>query len=131
MENVSLENIRIIYPGHANPGYAQIPLHRLDDVPENEADYPEFHMFGELPAWGFYVRHVKGLQMKNIRLEVKDHDFRSAFVFDDFENLFMDKIWIRPTNTSDQIILKDVSKEEMGNIQISTITEKDIKNLEI
>ena len=37
VENVSLENIRIIYPDHANPGYAQIPLHRLDDVPESEA----------------------------------------------------------------------------------------------
>lgn len=130
VENISLENIRIIYPGHANPGYAQMPLHRLDDVPENEAGYPEFHMFGELPSWGFYIRHVKGLQMKNIRLEVKDHDFRPAFVFDDVENLVMDKIWIRPTNVSDQIILKDVNKVEIENIQISTINGNGIRKVE-
>ena len=55
-------------------------------------------MYGKLPAWGYYVRHIKGLQMKNIRLELKDHDFRPAFVFDDVEHLSMDKIWIRPTN---------------------------------
>ena len=66
IKNVSLENIRIIYPGRANKGYAHLPLHRLEDVPENEADYPEFHMFGELPACGFYVRHADGLTFKNI-----------------------------------------------------------------
>jgi hypothetical protein len=56
-----IENIRIINLGRANKGYAHLPLHRLDNVPENEAGYPEFHMFGELPSWGSYVRHVDGL----------------------------------------------------------------------
>lgn len=129
VENVSIENIRIIYPGRANKGYAQLPLHRLEDVPENEADYPEFHMFGELPAWGFYVRHVAGLQMKNIRLELNDHDFRPAFVFDDVESLIMDKIWIQPTNTSDQIILKDVLNNEIEKVNIAGIDGNGVKTL--
>lgn len=129
VENVSLENIRIIYPGRANRGYAQLPLHRLDDVPENEADYPEFHMFGELPAWGFYVRHVEGLQMKNICLEVKNHDFRPALVFDDVEHLFMGKIWIQPTNSSDQIIFKDVFNKEIGKVDIEGLEGNGIKTL--
>lgn len=39
-------------------------------------------MFEELPSWGFYVRHVKGIQMHNIKLRLQEDDFRPAFVFD-------------------------------------------------
>ncbi|MCC5930972.1 MAG: glycoside hydrolase family 28 protein [Cyclobacteriaceae bacterium] len=129
VENVHIEDVIITYPGRANKGYAYIPLYRLDDVPENADAYPEFHMFGELPSWGLYVRHVKGLTMKNIQLKVLEDDFRPAMVFDDVGNLFLDKIWIRPTNASDQIILKDVKKEEIGKVQISTIKGKGVRKV--
>ncbi len=122
VENVSLENIQIIYPGRANKGYAYIPLHRLDDVPENESDYPEFHMFGELPSWGFYVRHVSGLTMKDIHLKVLEHDFRPAYVFDDVSNLKLENITIEPTSKTEQIILKDVSGEKLNKIEIEGMT---------
>ena len=46
----------------------------------NEKGYPEFTMFEELPSWGFYVRHVKGIQMHNIKLRLQEDDFRPAFV---------------------------------------------------
>ena len=118
VENVSLENIRIIYPGRASKGYAYIPLHRLDDVPESASSYPEFHMFGELPSWGFYVRHVKGLSMKDIHLKVLEHDFRPAFVFDDVENLEMNKINIQQDVLTDQIILKDVEDVQINKVNI-------------
>ena len=58
-----------------------MPSSRLEDVPENVKGYPEFTMFEELPSWGFYVRHVKGIRMKDIRLRLKEDDFRPAFVF--------------------------------------------------
>ncbi|MCB9247556.1 MAG: glycoside hydrolase family 28 protein [Ignavibacteriales bacterium] len=87
VENVVLENIDIVYPGRGNNGLAIIPLNRLNDVPESENEYPEFHMFGELPAWAFYVRHVKGLTMKNIYVRAEAADYRPAFVFDDVNDL--------------------------------------------
>ena len=46
VQNVSLENIEIIYPGRGNNGLANMPLSRLDKVPEQVAEYPEFSMFG-------------------------------------------------------------------------------------
>ncbi|MEZ5105000.1 MAG: glycoside hydrolase family 28 protein [Draconibacterium sp.] len=109
VENVSLENIRIIYPGRANNGYAHLPVHRLKDVPENESQYPEFSMFGELPSWGFYVRHVKGLSMKNISLKVEERDFRPAFVFDDVSQLEMNRIQIEDTDNKKQVVFRNVS----------------------
>lgn len=47
-------------------------------------------MFGDLPAYGFYCRHVKGLRFSNIRLRTAAADLRHAMMFDDVENLAVD-----------------------------------------
>ncbi|MDR7211701.1 glycosyl hydrolase family 28 protein [Flavobacterium piscis] len=107
VENVSLENIEINYPGRATKGMAYIPLSRLNQVPEAAKEYPEFSMFGELPAYGFYVRHANGISMKNIKLTLDDSDFRPAFVFDDVQNLKMETIDL-PKEKQKQIVFKNV-----------------------
>jgi len=108
IENISLENIEISYPGRASKGMAYLPLWRLNMVPEVINEYPEYTMFGELPSWGYYVRHVMGISMKNIKLKLVDSDFRPAFVFDDVKNLKMESIDI-PNNMKEQIILKNTN----------------------
>ena len=105
IENVVIENVEITYPGRASKGMAYIPLNRLNDVPEKIKSYPEFDMFGELPAWGFYVRHVNGLTLKNITLKLDNADFRPAFVIDDVSNLKMDNINL-PLNKKKEIVIK-------------------------
>ena len=87
IENIYLENINITYPGRATKGMAYIPLWRLKDVPEQINKYPEFTMFGELPAWGFFVRHADGIHFKNVHLSLDADDFRPPFVFDDTLNI--------------------------------------------
>lgn len=108
VENVTLEDIEITYPGRANKGMAYIPLSRLSAVPENEREYPEFTMFEELPAWGLYVRHVRGLSLKNICLRLKNDDFRPAYVFDDVQALDMDDINVPIFLKEPQVVLQDV-----------------------
>ena len=49
-------------------------------------------MFGELPAWALYVRHVKGLTLSNVRFSLRDTDFRPAFVFDDTKGVIMKEV---------------------------------------
>lgn len=105
VENVTLENIEINYPGRGNNGLANMPISRLDDVPEKESAYPEFSMFGELPAWGFYMRHVNGITMKNIRLNIAAPDYRPPLVFDDVQNLDIKSLIIEGDNKSRHIIL--------------------------
>ncbi len=85
VENIILEDISITYPGRATKGMAYIPLSNLERVPEQINKYPEFSMFGELPAWGFYIRHAKNIQFKNVTLSLDDYDFRPAIVTDDVE----------------------------------------------
>ncbi|WP_281336500.1 glycoside hydrolase family 28 protein [Flavobacterium eburneipallidum] len=107
IENVTLENIEINYPGRASKGMAYIPLNRLHQVPEVAKEYPEFSMFGELPAYGFYVRHANGISMKNIKLTLDAADFRPAFVFDDVKNLKMESINL-PNEKEKQLVFKNV-----------------------
>ena len=87
VENVTLENIEIFCPGKASKGMAYVPLSRLSAVPEKIDDYPEFTMFGELPSYGLYGRHVRGLTLKNVNFRLKDSDFRPKYIFDDVEGI--------------------------------------------
>lgn len=92
VEDVTLENVEIVYPGKASKGIAYYPLSNISQVPEQIKSYPEFSMFGDLPAWGFYMRHVKGITMKNVRLSLKDEDFRPAFVLDDAHDIVFKQV---------------------------------------
>ena len=86
IKNVTLENIEIIFPGGGDPHYAHVGLDELDKVPEMPKAYPEFSQHMELPAWGFFIRHVEGLTMKNIKLTALKKDYRTAIVLDDVKN---------------------------------------------
>jgi hypothetical protein len=87
IENVVLSNIEIHYPGGGNSRYAKIGLDELDKVPEIPAKYPEFSMFKELPAWGFYMRHAKGIVLDNVRISCAKEDYRTAVVLDDVHGI--------------------------------------------
>lgn len=104
VENVLLENIKITYPGNGLKIYAYSPITRLNEIPENEGDYPEFSMFGELPAWGIYVRHVDDLTMRNVKMKIKQPDYRPAMVFDDVSNLFLDNCKIKGDKKTETIV---------------------------
>ena len=130
IENVTLENIEITYPGRASKGMAYHPLSRLKDVKENINGYPEFSMFGELPSWGFYVRHVNGIELKNIKLILEKEDFRPAFVFDDVKNLTMKAIDI-PSDKINQIIFKDVSSSNLDSESLKRKIEPEQNKFEL
>jgi hypothetical protein len=126
IENVTLENIQITYPGRATKGMAYIPLTRLDQVPEQVGEYPEYSMFQELPAWGFYVRHAKNIKMKNITLKLEDRDFRPAFVFDDVDGLAMEGIDL-PEDRNSQIAIRQVTNVDLDDKAAKQIYELDDK----
>lgn len=116
VENITLENIKIQYPGRGNKGMAYMPLSRLDDVPEKIKDYPEYSMFGELPAWGFYVRHVSGIIFKNIQLSIVASDYRPAFVIHDAQKVMLENIYIHGDSKLHHVILYKTEQEQIDNI---------------
>ncbi|WP_432712896.1 glycoside hydrolase family 28 protein [Pedobacter sp.] len=88
IENVTIENVEIRYPGGGDPFYAQRGLtsKELDSIPEMPLAYPEFSQFKELPAWGFYLRHAKGVTFKNVVFKAEKADYRPAIVTDDLQD---------------------------------------------
>ena len=83
IEDVTLENIEVACPGRATRGMAYMPLWRAKDVPEQVDKYPEFSMFGELPAYGLYLRHVDDIILRNVRFTLAAPDIRPTIVMED------------------------------------------------
>ena len=80
VEDVRLSNIVIEHTGGGTRDQARIR------VPEKEAEYPDPDMFGPMPALGFFVRHVQGIEMEGIKIIAGNRDERPAFVLEDVEN---------------------------------------------
>jgi hypothetical protein len=57
------------------------------EIPEVPRAYPEARMFGRLPSYGFYCRHVTGLRMKDITIGAAAGEKRPALVCDDVKGL--------------------------------------------
>ena len=83
VENVTLDNIRMSFAGG---GPAADAFH---NVPEKADGYPEFSMFGKLPGYGFYCRHVKNLRFHNVRTGCSGPEERPALVGEDVETVDM------------------------------------------
>jgi polygalacturonase len=77
IEDVRLQNIRIYYQGGGTREQATL------DPPEKEDTYPEPTMFGELPAYGFFIRHVKGIEMRDVEVGYIKEDARPPFILND------------------------------------------------
>ncbi len=88
VENVSIENVSIVFSG----GGTREAAHRT--IPEMADQYPEYWMFGILPAYGFYCRHVKGLSLRNFNLIFDKPDQRPALVCEDVTDLNLTAIAI-------------------------------------
>ena len=102
IENITLSNIKISFIG----GDPEQLL--LQNVPEYEEDYPESTMFGTLPAYGFFCRHVDGLTFRDIDITYDEPDYRPALICDDVHNLKLFNFNARVhKDVSAQIILRN------------------------
>ena len=126
VKGVTLENIEISYGGRASREIANIPLNKISSVPENEAGYPDFSMFGELPAWGFYMRHAEGIKMINVKLSYVDDDFRPALVLDDVKDIELNGLHIAAAKEMPVIQLNNSRNVTTQNLKMPVNEEKGI-----
>jgi polygalacturonase len=98
VENVTLSNIRLSFEGGGTKTDTVRP------IPEVPTAYPEYGMFGKLPAYGFYCRHVKGLKLLNVQLRWAKPDQRHAVVFDDVEDALIDDLDVPNLTGAESVI---------------------------
>jgi polygalacturonase len=127
-------NISNIVVSDASSRYASIisgvPGHRIEDIhlsdiyiqqegggtkedslltlPEKEAEYPEPNMFGPTPAYGFYIRHARGITMTNVGIYAMKKDLRPAFVLDEVETADFFRLKLQLAGTVPAFDLKTV-----------------------
>ncbi len=72
VENVRLSNIHIQYKGGGTQEDAK------KEMPESPEAYPSSGMFGMLPVYGFFCRHIRNLNLHNISIGYENEDARPA-----------------------------------------------------
>jgi polygalacturonase len=77
IEDLKLSNIRIFYAGGGTREQSAI------EPPEKETEYPEPYRHGLMPAYGFFIRHAKNVEMTDVQVSYMQDDLRPAFVLED------------------------------------------------
>ena len=100
VENVTLSNVSVECEGGGK-------REQVDKaVPERPEVYPESRMFGELPAYGLYCRHVRGLKLDNVRLSTVAPDARHAVVCDDVRDVDINGLNAAPATADGAAVLR-------------------------
>jgi hypothetical protein len=81
IENLIMDDVRLVFDG----GGGEEDAGR--SIPENPASYPEYTMFGRLPAFGLFCRHVRSLRLRNVQVSCLAHDKRFSLVCEDVSDL--------------------------------------------
>lgn len=77
IEGISLSDSRFVCPGGVVENMDNVIIEELEEL------YPESTMFGILPSYGLYVRHVSNINVDNVVFDLKNADSRPAIVCDD------------------------------------------------
>lgn len=84
VEGVRLENIKMIFNGGGTKQDAErVP-------PELDKGYPEPRRIGIMPSYGLFARHVRDLELANIRFSFENEEMRPAIVCVDVDGLEID-----------------------------------------
>lgn len=103
IEDLQISNVRIYYKGGGTDAMAG------REVPEFEKDYPEPYNFGKMPAYGFFVRHVKGLKMHDVEVSFMSPEQRPAFILDDVNGTELHHITAQKPGNAPIFVLKNIS----------------------
>jgi alpha-glucosidase len=77
IEDLRMNDIRIYYKGGGTAEMAK------RTVPEFEKDYPEPYRWGIMPAFGFFIRHAKGVKLRDVEATTLTPDARPPMIMED------------------------------------------------
>ena len=102
IEDLSLSDMRIAYQGGGSAADAAL------EPPEKETEYPEPDMFGNMPAFGLYARHVTGLTTRDIHFSLDKPDARPALRLDEVSGADIDHLVVPPRGAGPLFVLRSV-----------------------
>jgi polygalacturonase len=102
IKDISLNNIHIWYKP-LEPD-TKIP----EKVPENEDKYPEPQKFGVIPSYGFFIRHVRGIEMNDVHVKFLDKETRPAIMMSDVDGIIVRNSSFQKSESSPIMVNNDV-----------------------
>jgi hypothetical protein len=103
------------------------------DVPERPAAYPEPSMFGVLPAYGLYARHVRGLRVRDVQFTVEAPDGRAAVVLQDVAGAVFERFEAARSPKQPLFVLREVDGFEavrcatIGDLRREGLTTEEVR----
>jgi polygalacturonase len=104
IEDVKITDVIVVNRGGGTKSEAEA------QVPEKEKQYPEPNMFGTTPAHGFFVRHVRGLEMQAVKIECSNGDARPVFVLEDVQDATFGRMKVPVTAGVPTFVLNQVKE---------------------
>jgi hypothetical protein len=87
-------------------------------------DYPEPQNHGVMPAYGFFVRHVKNLEIANVRLTYGEPDVRPPFVIEHAQGVELRNVKARRESGSSLLRLRQVEGFTTHRVEGMADTQK-------
>ena len=122
IEDVRLSNILILHQGGGTKEDAAIQPPELENV------YPDPNRFGALPAHGFYIRHVKGIEIKDVEVRPMKPDLRPGFVLDDVTGAELIHVKLPHNAEAPSLLLRNV--KDFSISQSKPVADTQLENVE-
>ncbi|HOO98612.1 MAG TPA: glycosyl hydrolase family 28-related protein [Bacteroidales bacterium] len=118
VEDVKIRDIFILVKGGASREQAALV------VPEKENSYPDPQEFGKMPAYGFFIRHARNIELSDIELKLENDDARPAFILEDVKGATFINVKASKVQDIPSFILKDVT--DFRTIHCSPVPDRTI-----
>ena len=102
IEDIKLSNILVLHQGGGTKEGAAIQPPELENV------YPDPNRFGPMPAHGFYIRHAKRIEMRDVEVRPMQPDMRPGFVLDDVSSVELVRVKLPQVPETPSLVLKNV-----------------------
>jgi polygalacturonase len=80
--NVVIRDLRVTTAGGGSTAIANATVADIPAMDTKYNRYPEYDMFGEMPAWGLFARNINNLTLENIHLQQQQEDYRHPVIID-------------------------------------------------
>jgi polygalacturonase len=127
----AIEDVKIhdLYMDHRGGGTAEMAAR---SVPEMEQGYPEPYRFGDIPASGFFIRHVNNIELANVEIAWSQPDVRPVFYLDHVQGADFFRIKTPKSFTGPVFALHNVEdfrvnmSRGVSDLQLDKVTAKQI-----
>lgn len=126
IKDLTLSNIRIYYKGGGTAAQGKIV------VPGLEKEYPEPNRFGTIPAYGFFIRNVTDLKMKDVEVNYQKADQRPPFLLDAVNGADIEHVRAQKAKGVPNFVLSNVKNfslkdcNEIPDVKLPVVVRKEV-----